>query len=158
MQWHQLRENYKEQQLHGAGRLSLDRSLKVLSRQRGVCVGSLARTLLLSSHGATQPQPPPRGFPYPRDEMRLCSESASPLCHRSLPALSKTLWARLQGAELSLCLLAAGRMCQRVWEASSHCSVPAPEGIGGPCTARAPRAPRSRLASLGQGQGELEVL
>lgn len=99
--------------------------------------GEPAQSLLLSSHRA---QPAPRAFPCPRDGMGPGSESALPRCH---PTLGKELWARLQGAGLALDV-------SRVWEASSHCSVPAPEAIGVPGMARSP------LGSL--GQGELEVL
>lgn len=113
-----------------------------------VCAGEPGQSLPAHSHRDTQP--PPRHFPYPRDETRQCWQPASPLCQHSLPALSKTLWARLQGAQLPCaCSRAAACLWQRVWEASSHCSVPAPQGIAVPGTAR------SHLGSLGQGEPEV---
>lgn len=70
-----------------------------------------------------------------RDEavlgVSITSVPSQPSC------VEQHLWARLQGAEL---LLGAGWMCQWVWEASSHCSGPAPQGIGVPGTVRDPRA------------------
>lgn len=104
-----------------------------------VCAGEPGQSLPAHSHGDSQT--PPRHFPYPRDEMRPCWQPASPLCQHSLPALSKTLWARLQGAQLPcacsrmaeglgglqplLCACSRGNCCPRHSEGSRSAQVTA---------------------------------